>query len=107
MTLMKRNIIVKICVSALILGVWAPYIGQMAGVKVPLIAMKHAYVVTNRIEGIQNMPNARDHDLSVYLRLQGDGLSVGGYESNPIFWEKVCYIIIFYFLTRAFVFCCC
>ncbi|KAG8194546.1 hypothetical protein JTE90_013293 [Oedothorax gibbosus] len=70
-------------------GVWAPYIGQMAGVKVPLIAMKHSYIVTDKIDGIQNMPNARDHDLSVYLRLQGDALSVGGYEPNPIFWEKV------------------
>lgn len=37
----------------------------------------------------QNMPNVRDHDASVYLRLQGDGLSVGGYETNPIFWEEV------------------
>lgn len=70
-------------------GVWAPYIGKMAGVKVPLIAMKHAYIVTDRIEGIQNMPNARDHDLSVYLRLQGDALSIGGYEANPIFIDKV------------------
>lgn len=35
------------------------------------------------------MPNVRDHDASVYLRLQGDALSVGGYESNPIFWEEV------------------
>lgn len=48
----------------------------MAGVKVPLIAMKHAYVVTERIEGIQNMPNVRDHDLSLYLKLQGDTLQV-------------------------------
>uniref|UniRef100_A0A8C0LRE3 Sarcosine dehydrogenase n=2 Tax=Canis lupus familiaris TaxID=9615 RepID=A0A8C0LRE3_CANLF len=61
----------------------------MAGVKVPLVAMHHAYVVTERIEGIQNMPNVRDHDASVYLRLQGDALSVGGYEANPIFWEEV------------------
>lgn len=38
---------------------------------------------------LQNMPNVRDHDASVYLRLQGDALSVGGYESNPIFWEEV------------------
>uniref|UniRef100_A0A803T4C4 L-amino-acid oxidase n=1 Tax=Anolis carolinensis TaxID=28377 RepID=A0A803T4C4_ANOCA len=60
-----------------------------AGVNVPLVAMHHAYVVTERIEGIQNMPNVRDHDASVYLRLQGDALSVGGYESNPIFWEEV------------------
>ncbi|XP_049629706.1 sarcosine dehydrogenase, mitochondrial [Suncus etruscus] len=70
-------------------GVWASAVGRMAGVKVPLIAMHHAYVVTERIEGIQNMPNVRDHDASVYLRLQGDALSVGGYENNPIFWEEV------------------
>ncbi|XP_037653310.1 sarcosine dehydrogenase, mitochondrial [Choloepus didactylus] len=70
-------------------GVWAGAVGRMAGVKVPLVAMHHAYVVTERIEGIQNMPNVRDHDASVYLRLQGDALSVGGYESNPIFWDEV------------------
>lgn len=35
------------------------------------------------------MPNVRDHDASVYLRLQGDALSVGGYEQNPIFWDEV------------------
>ncbi|KAL7376313.1 hypothetical protein ABVT39_005269 [Epinephelus coioides] len=70
-------------------GAWATKLGQMAGVKVPLIAMHHAYVVTERIEGIQNMPNVRDHDASVYLRLQGDALSVGGYEPNPIFWDEV------------------
>ncbi|XP_063288980.1 sarcosine dehydrogenase, mitochondrial isoform X1 [Pelobates fuscus] len=70
-------------------GVWARTLGEMVGVNVPLVAMHHAYVVTERIEGIQNMPNVRDHDASVYLRLQGDALSVGGYESNPIFWEEV------------------
>lgn len=70
-------------------GVWARTLGEMAGVSVPLVAMHHAYVVTERIEGIQNMPNVRDHDASVYLRLQGDALSVGGYESNPVFWEEV------------------
>ncbi|XP_004714584.1 sarcosine dehydrogenase, mitochondrial [Echinops telfairi] len=70
-------------------GVWAGAVGRMAGVKVPLVAMHHAYVVTERIEGIQNMPNVRDHDASVYLRLQGDALSVGGYEANPIFCQEV------------------
>uniref|UniRef100_A0A671T0R6 Sarcosine dehydrogenase n=1 Tax=Sinocyclocheilus anshuiensis TaxID=1608454 RepID=A0A671T0R6_9TELE len=70
-------------------GVWATKLGEMAGVNVPLIAMHHAYVVTERIEGIQNMPNVRDHDASVYLRLQGDALSVGGYEHNPIFCNDV------------------
>lgn len=70
-------------------GVWAPNIGQFCGVTVPLVAMKHAYIVTETIEGIQNMPNVRDHDASVYLKLQGDCLSVGGYEPNPIFWDEV------------------
>lgn len=36
-----------------LLGVWARTLGQMAGVNVPLVAMHHAYVVTERIEGIQ------------------------------------------------------
>ena len=70
-------------------GVWAPNIGNLCGVTVPLVALKHAYIVTEKIEGIQNMPNVRDHDASVYLRLQGDALSVGGYEPNPIFWDDV------------------
>lgn len=39
--------------SPLPAGVWADAVGRMAGVKVPLVAMHHAYVVTERIEGIQ------------------------------------------------------
>ncbi|XP_037793833.1 sarcosine dehydrogenase, mitochondrial-like [Penaeus monodon] len=70
-------------------GCWANDIANMVGVEVPLAPMKHAYVVTERIPGIENMPNVRDHDASVYLRLQGDALSVGGYESNPVFLDKV------------------
>jgi len=70
-------------------GAWANHISHMVGVEVPLVPMKHAYVVTDRIEGIENMPNVRDHDSSVYLRLQGDALSVGGYEKNPQILEKM------------------
>lgn len=46
-------------------------------------------VLTFQLSPLQNMPNVRDHDASVYLRLQGDALSVGGYEQNPIFWDEV------------------
>ncbi|UYV82994.1 SARDH [Cordylochernes scorpioides] len=70
-------------------GVWAPHIGKMAGVKVPLVPIKHAYVVTNRIENIQGTPNIRDHDLSIYIKLQGDALAIGGYEPNPEFIDHV------------------
>nr|XP_039249163.1 sarcosine dehydrogenase, mitochondrial-like [Styela clava] len=70
-------------------GVWAPYIGKMAGVRVPQVAYKHAYVVTEIIDGIKTCPNVRDHDGSVYLKRQGDTIQIGGYEPNPIPWEKV------------------
>ena len=82
-------------------GVWAPNVGALCGVTVPLVAMYHAYIVTERIEGIQNMPNVRDHDASVYLKLQGDGLSVGGYENNPIFWDEVRAIDLFTDMARS------
>uniref|UniRef100_S4RTK8 Sarcosine dehydrogenase n=1 Tax=Petromyzon marinus TaxID=7757 RepID=S4RTK8_PETMA len=61
-------------------GVWARKLGRMAGVNVPLCAMHHAYVLLFVLSIVvtQNMPNVRDHDASVYLRLQGDALSVGG-----------------------------
>ena len=61
----------------------------MAGVSVPLTALHHHYVVSERIEGIHGMPNVRDHDASVYLKVQGDGIAFGGYETNPIFWKDV------------------
>lgn len=44
------------CLCVFCAGVWATKLGEMAGVKVPLIAMHHAYVVTERIEGIQVGP---------------------------------------------------
>src|SRR5687768_8455737 len=45
--------------------------------------MKHTYVVTDTIPNINKWPNVRDHDLSIYFRVQGQSLIVGGYESNP------------------------
>lgn len=48
-----------------------------------------AYVVTEKIEGIAGMPNVRDHDSSIYFKLQGDALSFGGYENDPIFIDQV------------------
>ena len=51
--------------------------------------MKHAYITTEQIPGIENMPNVRDHDASVYLKLQGDALHIGGYENNPVFLDRV------------------
>ena len=65
------------------------YFHDQVGLDIPLIGYKHAYVTTDRIPGIENMPNIRDHDASVYLKLQGDALHIGGYEHNPVLIEGV------------------
>jgi len=71
-------------------GCWANEIANLAGVKIPLRAMKHAMVVTESMEGMhKGLPNVRDHDLSVYLKTQGDSMAIGGYEPNPEFWNNV------------------
>jgi len=71
-------------------GAWANGLAELAGVRLPLRAMKHAYVVTEGIEGVNpSLPNVRDHDLSVYFKTQGDSLGIGGYEQNPEFWDDV------------------
>jgi len=81
--------VIKTKKVALCGGVWSRDIAKTIGVKVPLCAMRHAYCVTDRIPGIRGVPNTRDHDLSIYLRIQGEQLQVGGYEANPVFWDDV------------------
>jgi hypothetical protein len=51
--------------------------------------MKHAYVVTENIPEVEGLPNIRDHDASIYFRVQEQSLCMGGYETNPILLEKV------------------
>ncbi|XP_063973708.1 sarcosine dehydrogenase, mitochondrial [Diachasmimorpha longicaudata] len=70
-------------------GAWSKNVAKMAGVDIPLIAMKHAYVVTERIEGVQGLPNIRDHDGSIYIKAQGSSLAIGGYEPNPIILKSL------------------
>eukprot|EP00927_Polykrikos_kofoidii_P064866 TRINITY_DN6060_c0_g1_i1.p1 TRINITY_DN6060_c0_g1~~TRINITY_DN6060_c0_g1_i1.p1 ORF type:complete len:912 (-),score=120.25 TRINITY_DN6060_c0_g1_i1:181-2916(-) len=71
-------------------GAWANHIASMAGVQIPLRALKHAYIVTEKLEGVHpGLPNMRDHDLSIYFKTQGDSLALGGYEQNPEFWPEV------------------
>lgn len=71
-------------------GGWANEIADMAQIKIPLRAMKHAYIVTESMPGVHpGLPNMRDHDLSIYFKTQGDSLALGGYEQNPEFWADV------------------
>ena len=66
------------------------------GVNLPQYSFRHAYVVTERIEGVMGMPSVRDHDLSIYLKVQGDVIQIGGYEPGPVLMDEgVRYISIF------------
>lgn len=66
-------------------GIWSPLIAALAGVAVPLVPMQHQYLETEPLDELtgRTLPNVRDPDNLVYVRLKNDGLSVGGYERNP------------------------
>ncbi|KAF6039245.1 hypothetical protein EB796_002440 [Bugula neritina] len=69
-------------------GCWAPHILESVGVKLPQYTFKHSYIVTETIEGVKGMPSIRDHDLSIYLKVQGDVIQVGGYEPRPVIMDE-------------------
>ncbi len=69
-------------------GMFAPEIGRMAGVTVPIIPFAHQYLVTEPIEGVTpDLPQLRDPDNLVYFRPEVRGLVMGGYERNPAAWS--------------------
>uniref|UniRef100_A0A1B6BWS7 FAD dependent oxidoreductase domain-containing protein n=1 Tax=Clastoptera arizonana TaxID=38151 RepID=A0A1B6BWS7_9HEMI len=65
-------------------GAWAPEVAKLAGLTLPLCSMKHTYVVSESIPSVQGLPNIRDPDASIYIRINKDNLFVGGFENNPI-----------------------
>jgi 4-methylaminobutanoate oxidase (formaldehyde-forming) len=68
-------------------GMFAPEIGRLAGVNVPIIPMAHQYLFTEPIEGVHpGLPQLRDPDNLVYFREEVGGLCMGGYERDPAPW---------------------
>ncbi|MEX0852664.1 MAG: FAD-dependent oxidoreductase [Bauldia sp.] len=68
-------------------GLWSRQIAALAGVSVPLQPVKHQYVITDRIDGIEpGMATVRDPDRRTYFKEEVGGLAFGGYEPNPIAW---------------------
>ncbi|XP_012238092.1 sarcosine dehydrogenase, mitochondrial [Bombus impatiens] len=65
-------------------GVWSKSVANMINMNIPLTPIKHAYIVTEPIKGLQNLPNIKDPDASLYYRIQGSSIAIGGYEQNPI-----------------------
>ncbi len=71
-------------------GIWAREIGLLAGVRVPVYASDHAYLVTRPMDGVaHDMPSLRDPDGYIYFRRDIEdtgGLLMGGFEpvANPL-----------------------
>ncbi len=69
-------------------GMFAPEIGRLAGVTVPIIPMAHQYLFTNAIDGVTpDLPTMRDPDHLCYFREEVGGLCMGGYERDPAPWS--------------------
>jgi sarcosine dehydrogenase len=68
-------------------GMWARQVGAMAGINVPLQAVKHQYIITEKIAGLSSdAPTLRDPDRRTYFKEEVGGLIMGGYEPDPISW---------------------
>ncbi len=68
-------------------GQWAREIGRLAGVTVPLVSVKHQYMVTEPIPGVGgDLPTLRDPDRLTYFKEEVGGLVMGGYEPDPLPW---------------------
>src|SRR5262245_21979441 len=64
-------------------GMWGREVGQMAGLRVPALALEHQYLVSDPIPDMpKNMPTLRDPDLLVYYKPEVRGIAVGGYEPD-------------------------
>ena len=69
-------------------GAASPQVGALAGVTIPIVAIKHQYVVTEPLSPpLGDVPTVRDPDNIVYFRPEAGGLLVGGYARSPVAWE--------------------
>lgn len=71
-------------------GEWAPRIGEMVGVHIPMVPLMHQYLTTKPIPGHElprNTPVVRDPDKLFYLREDVGAFLVGGFELNPKAWS--------------------
>ncbi|TMD19038.1 MAG: FAD-dependent oxidoreductase [Chloroflexi bacterium] len=67
-------------------GMFAPEIGRLLEVVVPIIPMAHEYLITKPSGLRLDMPTMRDPSLLVYFRPESGGLVMGGYERDPAPW---------------------
>ncbi|WP_433250701.1 FAD-dependent oxidoreductase [Streptosporangium sp. CA-135522] len=68
-------------------GAASGWVGRLAGVDIPVVPIKHQYVVTEPFDVPSSMPTVRDPDNIVYFREERGGILVGGYIRTPEIWD--------------------
>ena len=65
-------------------GAWARQVAQQAGIRVPVVPMRHQLLITEPIPGVAPAHAiCRVIDANVYVRPDKGGLLLGGYETDP------------------------
>jgi 4-methylaminobutanoate oxidase (formaldehyde-forming) len=64
-------------------GMWGTETARLAGVDIAVTAVEHQYVVTEKRADVPaDLPTLRDPDARMYLKPEGGGLVVGGWEEG-------------------------
>ena len=66
-------------------GMWARELAALAGVRLPVAAVEHQYLVTEKVvDAPPQMPTLRDPDKLFYLKPEVGGIAVGGWEPDAV-----------------------
>ncbi len=71
-------------------GIWAPKVGGMANVPIPLSPMQHLYAVTAPLPELAgateevSLPLLRHQDKAIYIRQVGESIGIGSYLHEPL-----------------------
>ena len=76
-------------------GLWAREVGRMVGLELPLLAMEHHYLLTDRMEEVveynertgQEICHVVDFAGEIYTRQERDGMLLGTYERAATPWS--------------------
>ena len=71
-------------------GIWAPKVGGMVNVPIPLSPMQHLYAVTVPLPELAgateeiSLPFLRNQDKAMYFRQEGESIGIGSYLHEPL-----------------------
>ncbi|MGZ8624951.1 MAG: NAD(P)/FAD-dependent oxidoreductase, partial [Actinomycetota bacterium] len=72
-------------------GVWGPVVAGMVGLRLPMLALEHQYVITSPVAALAanadreaTMPIVRHHDAGLYFRDHGDRVGIGSFNHRRL-----------------------